>query len=515
MERKPHFFKVLLGDFSQRLKIPVEFMKNISNEASKRVTLQGPSGNCWHADFSKTSKDTFLCGGWADFAKDHALREFEFLVFRYDGDFHFTVMVFDRTACEREDLFTTSPKKRRNEGKDKPGRPVTTSSDFGSHLRSRAIKKELQEDNVNVSPLGPGVVQGNCFAHSETHKDAKIKLECDEPSIEMISSSSETNKKSCSRKRRLQAQEAAYAFTSKFPYTVVRMGRSHVQQPSTMKLPRAFSHHHLPLKRTTMILKDPNRKPWVVTYIPVQGDRDRLSRGWLALYRANNLKKGLLFEAHLAHSEAKILFADYRFVRLAREALKTKLTCINHVLRDGGDELEANLSAQKIPVEFMKNISIEASKRVTLQGPSGNCWHADFGKTSKGTFLCGGWADFAKDHALREFEFLVFRYDGNFQFTVMVFDTTACEREDLFTTSPDKRHNEGKDKPGKPVTSSSDIGSHLRSRVIKKQLQEDSVSPLGPGVVQGDQDLQNVCDAIAYLPTFSALRFEILCSWST
>ncbi|KAJ0971428.1 hypothetical protein J5N97_019387 [Dioscorea zingiberensis] len=293
MERKPHFFKVLLGDFSQRLKIPVEFMKNILNEASKRVTLQGPSGNSWHADFSKTSKDTFLCGGWADFAKDHALREFDFLVFRYDGDFHFTVMIFDRTACEREDLFTTIPNKRHNEGKDIPGRPVTSSTDVGSHLWT-AIKKEFQEDNV--SPLGPAVVQGNCSTHSETHKDAKIKPECDEPLIEMISLSSEANKKSCSCKRRhvtedrrLQAQEAAYTFTSKFPFTVVCMRQSHVY---TLKLPRAFSRNHLPRERTTMIIKDPNRKSWEVTYIAPQGDCDRLSGGWLAFYRANNLKNG-------------------------------------------------------------------------------------------------------------------------------------------------------------------------------------------------------------------------------
>ncbi|XP_039121996.1 B3 domain-containing protein Os01g0723500-like [Dioscorea cayenensis subsp. rotundata] len=158
MERKPHFFKVLLGDFSQRLRIPVEFLKHISTATSKRVTLKGPSGRCWNAELGKSSKGTFLCGGWAEFAEDHALREYEFLVFQYDGDFTFTVKIFGVNACERQDLFTVSHRKRRKlcEVKD---RYVESSLDVGCVLlSSQVIKKEVQSDDVSV--LGPDADRG-------------------------------------------------------------------------------------------------------------------------------------------------------------------------------------------------------------------------------------------------------------------------------------------------------------------------------------------------------------------
>lgn len=40
-----------------------------------------------------------------------------------------------------------------------------------------------------------------------------------------------------------------------------------------------------------------------------------------------------------------------------------------------------------------------------------------------------GWQDFAQDHDLHVGDFLVFRYGGNMVFDVVVFDTSACQRQ--------------------------------------------------------------------------------------
>ncbi|KAH1131591.1 hypothetical protein J1N35_002969 [Gossypium stocksii] len=40
-----------------------------------------------------------------------------------------------------------------------------------------------------------------------------------------------------------------------------------------------------------------------------------------------------------------------------------------------------------------------------------------------------GWQDFARDHDLHVGDFLVFRYGGNMVFDVVVFDTSACQRQ--------------------------------------------------------------------------------------
>ncbi|XP_039121997.1 B3 domain-containing protein Os01g0723500-like [Dioscorea cayenensis subsp. rotundata] len=299
MERNPHFFKVLLGDFSQRLGIPVEFLKHISTATSERVTLKGPSGRCWNAELNKSRKGTFLCGGWADFAEDHALREYEFLVFRYDGDFCFTVKIFGVNACEREDLFKVIQRKRLKlcEIKDKSRRLVESSLDVGRVFNSQAIKKEVQSDHVSV--LVPDADGGNCLEHSETLKDVKIKSECDYLPIKIIPSSKKVYKRSCFRKRQLviheersEAQEAANSFTSKFPFTTVKLCQYHISKPYVMRLPRTFSLAHLPRNKSVLILKDPNMKSWEVTHIPRKVDLDRLSGGWPAFCHGNDLKIG-------------------------------------------------------------------------------------------------------------------------------------------------------------------------------------------------------------------------------
>ncbi|XP_039122859.1 B3 domain-containing protein Os01g0723500-like [Dioscorea cayenensis subsp. rotundata] len=299
MERKPHFFKVLLGDFSQRLGIPVQFLKHISTATSKRVTLQGPSGRCWNAELGKSSKGTFLCGGWAEFAEDHALREYEFLVFQYDGDFIFTVKIFGVNACEREDLFTVIQRKRRKlyEVKDKSRQHVESSLDVGRVLRSQVIKKVVHNDDVSM--LGPDADGGNCLERSETLKDVKIKSECDDLPIGIIPSPKKVYKRSCFQKRKLviheersQAPETANSFTSKFPFATVKLCRSHITQPYVMRLPYAFSRTHLPRKKLVLIMKDPNMKSSEVTYIPQKGDADFLSAGWHNFFRGNGLKLG-------------------------------------------------------------------------------------------------------------------------------------------------------------------------------------------------------------------------------
>ncbi|CAO1945140.1 unnamed protein product [Urochloa humidicola] len=139
-ERRPHFFKVLMGDFKKRLKIPPDFCKHIPWEASRKArtlkeasmaaTLEGPSGRTWLVVIRRNADGTFFTSGWPKFVQDQALRELEFLVFRYDGDTRFTTIVFDTTACEREDLLpggtgAGGPRRGRQSIK-KRGRAATT-----------------------------------------------------------------------------------------------------------------------------------------------------------------------------------------------------------------------------------------------------------------------------------------------------------------------------------------------------------------------------------------------------
>jgi len=145
--------------------MPPNFLKHISNEASKTAILEGPNGRCWPVRIKRASEGTFLSTGWSKFVEDHFLKEREFLVFRYEGNMHFSIQVFDTTACEREDLFAVRPCKKLNltKGGNKRGRRIKRPLDVICYTEHQETKsgcvelltggnheaKHLQDDIIN------------------------------------------------------------------------------------------------------------------------------------------------------------------------------------------------------------------------------------------------------------------------------------------------------------------------------------------------------------------------------
>ncbi|GJZ06675.1 B3 DNA binding domain-containing protein [Tanacetum coccineum] len=66
----------------------------------------GPSGNTWHANLSQQNDGLYIVDGWAAFVRDHFLENGDSLVFKYDGNLHFTVQIFDQSSCEKETAFS-------------------------------------------------------------------------------------------------------------------------------------------------------------------------------------------------------------------------------------------------------------------------------------------------------------------------------------------------------------------------------------------------------------------------
>lgn len=79
---------------------------------------------------------------------------------------------------------------------------------------------------------------------------------------------------------------------------------------------------------------------------------------------------------------------------------------------------------------------------VSLKGPSGNTWHASLVLDSIGFYFTHGWNEFLIDHNINLGDVLVFRYDGQSQFSVRIFDTTACKKPSAFLARPFKDVNE-------------------------------------------------------------------------
>lgn len=280
-QRRPHFFKVLIGDFKKRLKIPPNFCKHIPWEASRKVeglkeasmaaTLEGPSGRTWQVVIRRTAEGTFFTAGWPKFVQDQALRELEFLVFRHHGGTSFAAMVFDKSACEREDLLLVgdAPRPRKKRGRPRTASRVVNDS-AGMELvpyRAPADQQpqvacsdwmpELDKSNGSAgqhSPVKAEVGAGElplCLIAappsasgqlSPSHLPAGTKDGCavktrsiqDDLAVANIPPSVRRYNGYVSRRRpvasaeRQRAMELARAFRSSLPYCVIRMSTMHV-----------------------------------------------------------------------------------------------------------------------------------------------------------------------------------------------------------------------------------------------------------------------------------------------
>ena len=61
-----------------------------------------PSGDTWHVELTKSDGDVWLQNGWQGFVEHYFLKRGHFLVFKYEGDCNFQVLIFDMTASEIE-----------------------------------------------------------------------------------------------------------------------------------------------------------------------------------------------------------------------------------------------------------------------------------------------------------------------------------------------------------------------------------------------------------------------------
>ncbi|KAJ4843266.1 hypothetical protein Tsubulata_009869 [Turnera subulata] len=101
--QNPSFFKVLLGNFADRLRIPDTFVKRFGRRllSQRTVVLKSNAGKSSMISVKTSNKGTFFKRGWKRFAKNHDLQMFDFLVFSFVGGRTVEVKIFGPSACEK------------------------------------------------------------------------------------------------------------------------------------------------------------------------------------------------------------------------------------------------------------------------------------------------------------------------------------------------------------------------------------------------------------------------------
>ncbi|WCJ19558.1 B3 domain-containing protein At1g49475 [Euphorbia peplus] len=100
--KKPMFFKVILENTikQQTLEIPSGFVKLFEDCLSNRVILRVPDGSSWEVEMLKVGEEVCFSKGWVEFSEHHCLEHGHLLVFKYEGNSLFDVMIFDLSAVE-------------------------------------------------------------------------------------------------------------------------------------------------------------------------------------------------------------------------------------------------------------------------------------------------------------------------------------------------------------------------------------------------------------------------------
>ncbi|KAI3762906.1 hypothetical protein L1987_53348 [Smallanthus sonchifolius] len=291
--RSPHFIQGFNPNISfDKLKIPSKFVKHLEGKTTGTVYLMGPSGNTWHADLAQETDGLFILDGWASFVRDHFLENGDSLVFRYDGNLHFTLQIFDQSSCEKETAFSAEchqdlsifdqhfGKKRDREYASL----LTNTVDF-------VPKKPRSQPNEMQSGLHESV-DGRCevagFLNNADFYSSALKNPITNamPISEVSPNDDELDRLSAS-----EADKIARSFTSSFPHFTQVMKRFNISGSYTLNVPYQFAMAYLPNWKVKIVLHNLKGESWTVNSIPTT--RVQTSHtfcgGWLAFVRSNNI----------------------------------------------------------------------------------------------------------------------------------------------------------------------------------------------------------------------------------
>ncbi|KAF9608833.1 hypothetical protein IFM89_011871 [Coptis chinensis] len=240
----PSFFKVMYGDYKNKLLLPRAFViKNLNEDVPSKLTLTSPSRRSWRVSVKKVDDDFFLCSEWKTFAKDHALQVGEFIVFSYNGNSDFRLKIFGKDFCMKVPL------------------PEKISAESVSNSKKETKGKEREQITIHpgVKHVCPEEIRN--LAAAVTEKMACISI-----------NTSTTGHEKC------EVMEAACSFTVIFePSTLYRMD-----------VPRWAAIANGLKEKDSIVLLDPCGRSWPVKIIK-RDVRIEMGAGWSDFCISNRL----------------------------------------------------------------------------------------------------------------------------------------------------------------------------------------------------------------------------------
>ncbi|KAI8549798.1 hypothetical protein RHMOL_Rhmol06G0053300 [Rhododendron molle] len=394
------FLQILPQGFDQQLDIPVKFARNMKRKLPENVTVIGPSGSNWNVGLV-ASGDTFLFKhGWKEFVEDHSLKEDDVLIFRYNGDSRFDVLIFNgRSFCERESSYFVRKcghteldpgfQTKRNKGESPVG-VGHDSSDCGEGCTPS--KRPRNNENLPSSRLrrctqaktGDGA-SDIMTHHGKRVVEQKVNSAAKEGLVGRYLLQYVSNRKPVTEAEEVNALKMARAVSTPNSFMVV-MRPTHVYRKFYMAIPSDWVRSRLPHKSQDVTLRvKENEKTWHAKYECRFGrGASGLVGGWKDFAFENNLEEFDVCLFELASGTHDRIVMDVSIFRVVAESIPSGWA-FSHLLHKNQDVI----------------LHVKEKE---------NTWHASYygrvGVNSGG--LVGGWKDFTIENNLDEFDVCLF-----------------------------------------------------------------------------------------------------------
>ncbi|KAB1199850.1 B3 domain-containing transcription factor VRN1 [Morella rubra] len=258
--RSSHFFKIILPSSmaDKKLRIPEKFVQEFGDELSTVATLTIPSGRMWQVGLEKANKKMWFHEGWQDFIEYYSIDDGYFLVFGYEGNSNFHILVFDKTATEIR-------------------YPSSKSCKLEDQVLDDAEK--LGHDKLSI--------KGMCNSHELATKPE----DKDMIGRKRFSGTSSKGRLLMTRGRD-RAVQAARMFKPKHA-SFMRILRPHNISNYQMYVPVRFAVRYL-TQNQIVKLRTSNGKQWDVScrFRDHSTSAMKLGQGWYIFVRDNNLEEG-------------------------------------------------------------------------------------------------------------------------------------------------------------------------------------------------------------------------------
>ncbi|MBA0760874.1 hypothetical protein Gotri_023593, partial [Gossypium trilobum] len=256
ISNSPCFFKIILQDTIQNGKLKV--CEKPWKYHVKPCKLRVPSGAAWKVELTKCGGKIWFENGWLEFSNHYSLELGHLLVFRYDGNSNFHVIIFDRTASEIQYPYTSNNQRQSNE------------------IPKQNINESKTECNGKSGFLAQQVSHNGCPA-------VKGDKRTNHPVIQRMRGPEKVK----------ALEKAINTFKSKNPFFLVVMQRYYV----------GLSH-----SRGCRLLRFVFQfgKAWIVTFKHNQTGKKQISvprAGWGTFVRDNNIQAGDVCAFKLCHMQ--------------------------------------------------------------------------------------------------------------------------------------------------------------------------------------------------------------------